>query len=118
MSDECKEYLLENCPDYRPIGEAPTFGDLEALAQRTNTELKTIMIEEAKKFYSSMYHNDKSKNIYLIQNPALMTYQSFENFDLERLGLPIKNIYRMLPRPYKTGKSIRRVQREQRFNDY
>lgn len=68
-----KEYLEKNCPGYTPINKAPGFDELIDRAEAQKVHPDKIFSLEAEKEYSAI---DSAKNIYLMQNPALMTYQA------------------------------------------
>lgn len=72
MSTRLAEMLQAECPDYVSVAKAPSFSDLTNHIEDEKTIAK-IMQNESKKRYSSI--DTDGKNIYLVQNPACMTYQ-------------------------------------------
>lgn len=59
-------------PEYGRVSEAPDFSTLKERAT-SEENLAQIMQQEAKKKYKAI--NTKTGDVYLMQNPALMSYQ-------------------------------------------
>jgi len=98
---------MSECPELTPISKAPTFADLEALAEREGKELSEIMRVESLARYGAV----KDGRAYSVQNPALMSYQ-------QHIGCTV--IKRRQPELISGGHSRPRGQRqiERRYNDY
>lgn len=95
-------------PEYKKIEDAPSYEDLQQLARLKRLPLRDIMLQEWSVRYKAVLHED-SKNIpteiYLVQNPALMTYQ---------MGLGYRSIKRIPPKIIYRGKEITQILKQKR----
>ena len=71
---ELKQILKGKYPSTPPIFSAPTFGQLIEKADKDGVSYDWIFRHEAEIEYSAI---DSQANIFFMENPALMTYQSY-----------------------------------------
>lgn len=60
-------------PEYKRVTQAPKFADLERYAEENDLEIDHVMEGEARNRYKAC---DARGNVWLIQNPALLTFRS------------------------------------------
>ena len=67
------EQLNAVLPEYSNVKDAPSMGDIEAQAGGNFAQFDHLMFLEGEKRYKAV---NGSEDVYLIQNPALMSWQA------------------------------------------
>lgn len=79
--------------EYQRISKAPSFSDLLERSDKTGASLDAIMRAESSKQYKAL--DTRTGDIFLCENPAMMTYQSFI---FEQKNIPNGTITRRKPK--------------------